>query len=394
MNVEVLGRREDQTLEFKSRAALDKSPATVARAVVGMLNAGGGEVWIGVEEADETAVAIEPVSDPDRAAQRLRDYLVDALDPSPSGEEVRVEVSPADADPALLRVVVRPPGDGTRRAPWAFRQKGGWHFLRRVGSRNHPMSREELFGESPRARRDEGARRAAQELANIRQVLARRGQSGLWLGVQPARKVQLDAQSDLFLQIAQLPSLTGNRPSGWHFGRSSYVPKPTKDGIEWGFRLEDQGPSLMRVEVTEEGSVRFWVSLELLRWKGEEQELWPLILLEYPISAFRIVRVIYAERLQATEPVVADLALLGVEGWGLRPGTPGPGTFFLENKMSRTDEPDLIWEPVVFPFREIEESPDRCGFRLVRRVYQAFGFREDAIPRAYDRDSGRLILPE
>lgn len=58
------------------------------------------------------------------------------------------------------------------------------------------------------------------------------------------------------------------------------------------------------------------------------------------------------------------------------------------------EEPDLIWEPLVIPFGEIDEAPDHCGFRLVRRVYQAFGWRESAMPRQFDRETGRLILPE
>lgn len=39
-------------------------------------------------------------------------------------------------------------------------------------------------------------------------------------------------------------------------------------------------------------------------------------------------------------------------------------------------------------------EPDRCGFRLVRRVYRAFGLRESDIPSEFDRRVGRLILPE
>jgi hypothetical protein len=56
---------------------------------------------------------------------------------------------------------------------------------------------------------------------------------------------------------------------------------------------------------------------------------------------------------------------------------------------------DLAWEdPLVFSLQEVIEEPDRCGFRLVRRVYEAFGFYEDAIPKEFDRKTGRLVLPE
>lgn len=392
MTVELLGQREGQRLEFKSREALERSPGTVARAVVGMLNAEGGEIWIGVEEEDGKAVAVEPASDPGRAAQRLMDYLLDALDPSPTGGEVRVEAYPVDADPALLRVEVRPAGDRGGGAPWAFRQKGGWHFLRRVGARNHPMSREELFGKRRAFGGQEIVDAAAQELVEARKKAGELLAEGLWLGLQPSKELQLDVQEERFLQIAQDPSVTGNRRTGWHFARSSHQPKLTKTGIEWGFRREDTGRQVLQAGVDESGAARFWVAIELLHWKGEEHEIWPLTLLEYPVSTFRIAREVYKGHLAPDEFVVADLALLGVGGWKLRAGT--PGRFFTESRLEQVDEPDLFWEPVVFAFQEIAESPDRCGFRLVRRVYQAFGLREEAMPKVFDRDSGRLILPE
>jgi hypothetical protein len=62
---------------------------------------------------------------------------------------------------------------------------------------------------------------------------------------------------------------------------------------------------------------------------------------------------------------------------------------------SYDDEPDLIWdEPLLFTLREVRDEPDRCGFRLVRRVYQAFGYDEEKVPSEFDRKAGRLILPE
>jgi hypothetical protein len=102
--------------------------------------------------------------------------------------------------------------------------------------------------------------------------------------------------------------------------------------------------------------------------------------------------VIYRGFLEPEDRVAADLALFGIGGWGLRGGTPEDD--FLTNRPRRLEEPDLIWEPMVFSFREIEEEPDRCGFRLVRRVYHAFGWREEDMPRQYNTETGRLILPE
>lgn len=394
MTVEILGRREDQCLEFKSKDSLGR-PDALARAVVGMLNAGGGEIWIGVEETEEEgrAASIDPVPEPERAKGRLLDSLLDRVDPSPTADEVVIGTTPADADPALLVIAVHPADEQSGRWPYALRQGGAWHFIRRVGARNHPMSREEIFGATVRRSEDQGLEGAIRTLELERRAFRDDGGTGLWLALRPARTIRLDPQDDLLERITLDPSLTGNRRTGWHFARSSRQPKPTKDGVEWGLWFEIGEEYLMRVQVTERGEAWFHTALDLLlHGRGEEREIWPLTLLEYPISAFRIARVIYENLLVPEDRVAADLALFGVKDWGLREGS--PGEFSFGDDLVRLDDPDLLWEPVVFRFREIDEHPDRCGFRLVRRVYQAFGIREEGIPRQYDRETGRLLLPE
>jgi len=393
MSVAILGRREDQHLELKSRDALD-SPDKIARAVVGMLNADGGTIWIGVDEEDSAAVSITPVAGAARARERLMDSLLDMLEPSPTADEVTIGLDPLGADPAVLVVHVRPPGKTSDRRPFALRKGGGWHFLRRVGARNHPMTRQEIFGRRAGGGQDQEVGKAVEALERDREVFQQDGRTGLWMGFQPARRLRLDVQSDRLIELTMDPSLTGNRRTGWHFARSSRQPELTKDGIQWGLWSEPLGRFVTRIEVNEDGSLRFWAALERLHRNGEEHEIWPLVLLEYPISAFRIARVLYAGSLGADDPVAADLALFGIGGWSLREGTPHDDLFFGNDLSAPQDEPDLVWEPVVFQFREIDEHPDRCGFRLVRRVYQAFGFRESDMPREYDVETGKLLLPE
>ena len=395
MKVEILGRREDQRLEFKSKAALE-DPGGIARSVVGMLNAEGGEIWIGVEDHEDLATAVEPVADPERAKARLLDHLVDAVDPSPTPQELSVEVVPSGANPGILVVKIEPSREESGRRPYAFRKRGGWHFLRRIGARSHPMSRQEIFGRAVQGRNDEIVTKGIRALEKERQVFRDSGGTGLWFGMAPARRLDLAPDDPLFEQIVLSPSRTGNRSAGWHFARASNRPRPTKDGMKaavaWEHRSEIRGKNLSQVCVNETGMFRGSVALERLHRKGEEHEIWPITLLEYPVSAFRIARVLYRDHLQLDDAVVADLALFGVAGWKLREGT--PDEFFLANDLAQIEEPDLVWESVVFPFREIDEVPDRCGFRLVRRVYHAFGWRESDMPQQYDRKTGRLILPE
>jgi predicted HTH transcriptional regulator len=102
----LLGRDEGPQLEFKSREALEDL-AKVGREVVGMLNAEGGEVWVGVREEAGRAVAVEALADPGLARQRLRDYLADSLEPRLQAE-VAVEVVEWQGSPALLRIEIRP----------------------------------------------------------------------------------------------------------------------------------------------------------------------------------------------------------------------------------------------------------------------------------------------
>lgn len=49
--------------------------------------------------------------------------------------------------------------------------------------------------------------------------------------------------------------------------------------------------------------------------------------------------------------------------------------------------------PLTFSFNEVQEEPDRCAFRLVRRIYEAFGLFEEDMSSEFDRESGRMILP-
>jgi hypothetical protein len=214
------------------------------------------------------------------------------------------------------------------------------------------------------------------------------------MGFRPAHPLNLDTQAnrERFDQIAIDPTVTHNRRTGRHFAQSQHHAKLTKAGMRWEELSEILGTPRSWVEVGDDGSLVFWASLWALHG-GDEHEISPWHLLEYPISAFRIAREIYSGHLETTDRVAVDLALFDVGGWRLREGTPHEG-FFLFNEPVAQQESDLIWAPVDFAYSEIDETPDRCGYRLVRRVYQAFGFGNDKIPRQYDRETGRLLLPE
>lgn len=392
-----LGRSESQRLEFKGAAAL-KRPERIGREVAAMLNSGGGEVWIGLGEEGSRAVRIEPIPRADREAKRLLDFLLDSLSPPVSAREVVVETVPADSTQGqstgreVIRIVVTP--DPSKR-PYALTSSSGWLFVERVQDRLRPMTRDEVFGGAAK-RVDESEEAVGQVLAERRQAQEDR-HPRLWIAVQPAGHLALEIGGSFYDELNQLledPLRTGNRRSGWHFALSSDRPRLSSGQIDWGL----SNPELdvrQSARIIESGGLRFEVSLRRLRHKGEPDELWPVPLFEYPASAFRIASKIYQEKVEEGRTVVADLALFEARSSKLRPGAPGP--FWSTDDAAVFDEaPDLLSDhPLVFTAGEVIENPDRCAFRLVRRVYEAFGLRQDAIlPGVYDPAAGRLVLED
>lgn len=383
-----LGQREDYHLEFKSAAALER-PEIIGREVVAMLNAEGGEIWVGLRDEDGLAVELEGVPHADRAAESLLDSLVERLDPTPAQDEVRIEPVALDDEHSVLKIVVQPKEE---RRPYAFLKSGGWHFPVRIGNRVRKMTRNELFGRG----RQEISEEAQQLEAAIDRVLRERDEfqksagETMWLRLQPVPELAIDVQSPLFEKLLADPARTGNREIGWHFAGSSAPPRLSKEKLVWS-----QGQTF-QVEIRTDGAMTFDLSLPGLRWKGEDREIWPLTLLEYPVSAFRLGREIYADHLQDSDPLVADLAFSRIRGWKLRPGSPAADRHFWSDRPAIEYpgvDPDLTWQkPLVFRYREIREEPDRCGYRLVRRVYEAFGLPEKQMPPEFDRRRGRLVL--
>lgn len=379
-----LGQKEGPRLELKGRGSL-KTPEDIAREVVAMLNAEGGEVWVGLREDEGRAVAVEAIDNADREVARLLDSLVDSIEPSLSGGELRVEVVEEGGEGPVLRILVKPsPG----RRPYAFLRRGGRHFVTRIADRIRPLSREEIRGffQELGANRATALQEAVERVSADRKSVAKKRQALFWLRLEPAVDVKLDVQATEVRDLFREPSLSGNRNSGWSFAHLHSLPV-----LRTG-RLTNDPASPRHVEIRRDGGLLFQASLESLQWKGED--IWPFILLEYPVSAFRIVRKLYEGKMNDDGAVVADLALFGLRGLKLRPGSPGN---WFSSKQTRTfNEADdfLLDSPLVFKAEEIENEPDRCGFRLVERVYEAFGLGREAIPREFDQEVGRLILPE
>jgi len=133
---QLLGRAEDLHLELKSAAVL-KQPEGILREVVGMLNADGGLIVIGVEEEAGQAVAIEDVEHAEAQQIALQDQILDRIQPRPQDATVKiVEIG----DKQVLTVNVTP---GVNK-PYAFSRQGALVFVRRYHDRLRPMSLDEV----------------------------------------------------------------------------------------------------------------------------------------------------------------------------------------------------------------------------------------------------------
>src|SRR5687768_7827026 len=86
-----IGKRESQRLEFKAAAALE-SLSTVSREAVAMLNAEGGEIWIGLREHDGVATSVEAIRDAEDRKIALLNHLLDVIEPRLTSQEVDIRV--------------------------------------------------------------------------------------------------------------------------------------------------------------------------------------------------------------------------------------------------------------------------------------------------------------
>jgi hypothetical protein len=373
-----LGKREDSRLEFKGRDAL-KSPEKIAREVVALLNADGGEVWVGIREEGGRAVAVEPIEKVEVEQRRLHDYLIDKIEPSMTEAEVKVKVQEVEEEGRVLRVTVQP--EPSRR-PYAFLERGARLFVIRVGDRIRPMEREEILRTDGRGQGR--LNEAMQKVLRERGKLQSEGEDRFWLRLEPEEELDLKINERMpeFEEYLQQPQRTGNRLSGRSFADFQRRPELKQDRL-----VLQHGPR--SVEIRRSGAITFTAYLAVLS-KGDHGVIWPDALLEYTVSGLRIARAVYQDHIHAGGRVVADLALFNVRSWKLL-ATPGRW----QDPRAFTEADDFLLEkPLVFRAEEIRDEPDRCGIRLIERVYEAFGFPAEALPPEVDRQSGRLVLPE
>ncbi len=382
-----IGEPESQTLEFKARDALNK-PATIAREVVGMLNAPSpGVVWVGLREENSNAMAVETIEDAATAKSALWDHLVEVIEPSPHSDEVDIELIGNDEFGFILRIHA----SGKRR-PYAQLRSGGRHYLIRVGARLRPMTREEILSAAsegqdvaPTEREDEQRR-----LVQLRNDLPTKS---IWMATVPIPTLAaLDVQDDYLKQLMTDPSVSGNRRDGWSvvhsYGQERQLAQDsvtTATGARRFLRVDDKG------------RVYAQAPLETLFHGGEGTDIYPYALMEQPVSILRLTSHLL-DRFADEKPrqVLCDIAFLGIQGWKLKPYSPRSAGWersaHNQQHVFETGD-DLVREkPFEFDSAVLRSNPDECAYAIVRWIYQSFGFEEDKIPFEFDRESKRLLI--
>jgi hypothetical protein len=238
------------------------------------------------------------------------------------------------------------------------------------------MSREEIFHVSGHL--DEAHRIALRKIASAREQQQNR--KVFWLRIQPIGEAQIQLARD-YREYFVNPLKTGNRVSGWNFVDPYGEFEARPDVVRKGRDGE------ICVEIFRDGAVQLTMPIINLYWKttgwlGDAQpnEIWPYTLLEFPASIFRLASTIYREHQFDAQEILADLALFGVKGWTLRPFSPVSFGYKLAKPRPFEKDEIVAAEPLTFSLTEVEEGPDRCAFRLVRRVYEAFGLFEEEMP--------------
>lgn len=389
----VLGRREDQWLEFKAAEALGDL-SRIAREVVAMLNAEGGEVWIGIVDEGGRAVKAEPIHDVETEHARLLDRLVDTIDPPLSHTDLQIESPPAEAanpnSGEVLRVVAKP--ENSRR-PYSYLHRGGRHFPKRIGARLRPMSRSEIaraFSSDAWTPDDHVA--AKEDFLSVREKWIGGDTKGLYLFARAIPDLSIDLASDRVLDIVTDPQVSGNRRTGKTF----VTPDAPVFDVDGNLICKSGLGAEVRVEITRAGYAEFFAGRGTLL--DHQGYLEPLALAEYPVSAFRILGRIYEFCRQgeaAPFRVLSDLVLLTGPTDGLPPQTPFGQRLRLPEPLLPRGGPDVVLDrPLDFKSDEIIKNPDRCAFRLLRPIFAAFGLDESEMPQEFDRRSGRLVLRE
>jgi hypothetical protein len=387
-----LKRKEGERLELKSREVL-REPEKIARAAVAMLNANGGEVWVGIRETPGDNV-VEAIEDAERERTRLQDRLLDLIEPRPIHQEVTVTVEGAGPGGPVLRVALHP---DRRRHPYALLgPRGGRYFLRRFDNRTISMTREDIGKSFRQLQAPEAESGVAETLRGEATRLLNRSDARCFLLLlQPEGNGELKLQRLALTDLLSDPTLSGTPRGSYNYSAAFYHGAAVAErhhGQSW----LHVGNGSLGLRLSRGGGMRFESAMEnlfggVLDPSGKllpstQLLLAPEALLGYTISTLRLAgRLLEEDDLwdrPPAGPLWASLVMTGLEGCALLPGL-GTLEFGWSRKIERhryTDQA-FLEEPLALSLEDVRKRPDACGVRLLWPVYWSFGLsREDEMP--------------
>ncbi len=399
---EIIGLKEGQKLEFK-RAEVASNPDTVVREAVGMLNATGGRILIGVIEENGVAHALEDVPEAARLADSLRNRILDSVHPRDEADRlVKCDVESVDGK-SLVVVEV------TKRAkiPCVFSRSGALYPLKRFDDRLRPLTYEQVIAAitnkalSTPDKADEKIEKLVGEFRKDRGPLR-----GFWIGMalengddEEVFSLGTTAVKDRIVSELSDPRNVEIRRDGftWWSGLVHSIdngPRLRLRRIECG----RQEPPFKLLRVRTNGDLTLaettdrYVLIEGSKTGIDSPVLMPFSYVEYTVSLFRLAAWLWKECAQ-TIPDCGVRALMLFEpadGTCLPQGKLGP--FYDYAWLRPTNEEEIYIDVPFASASEIIDKPDASAFRLISRFYEAYGHPETSVP-FFDTQTDKFIIP-
>lgn len=399
---EILGRKEGQRLEFK-RAAIAENSDAVIRAVVGMLNATGGRIVIGVMEANGVGHSLESVPEVAKLEDSLRNRLLDTVHPRDDLSRLVSFSTPQVEGKTLLVLDVK----RSQGIPRVFSKGGAFYPLKRFDNRLRTMTYEQLVA-LIRKNTSANTTRLDERFDELVTLFRKeRGAArGYWLGLAldaPAKDcvVPLENREVSERVSAELmnPTNVNIRRAGWTWysgmlNTAKVSARMRLDRIECG--RSDPPYKLLRLyrdgtlTLTEclEGNLQ----LDNVKRKDGAVVLMEMIFLEYTLSLFRLAAWYWRENGAHVRncPARAEVLFEPSENTCLPSGQ--GGLYYQYDRLPRIEDETISFDVPYPTAMEIIQRPDAAAFRVIERFYAAYGHSSDKVP-FYNSAKGEFILP-
>lgn len=393
MNPPEIGTPEGQRLEFKGAASMrnPKGRRKIAKEVVAMLNAQGGNLWVGIAEDGDRMIGLEPFGEEDSHHEvALKDTLLDLIEPRGGAFEVQRVAVPGGW---IVAISISP----TQKTPISCLREGDNRlFVKRHEDRIRGMEFHEIHqmmnSLSAEPSRDPHLESLEKALSLKTEFIFKEGYF-LFASIHSGNSEYPNLPADLTDRIHDF-ARNSCRQHGWSFP----ILTPSGEGeahwVKHGKLLVSGIPSstFRLMEISKEGWACFSMGIENLQWGVPVDFLQahptarglinPLPFIEYTNSAVRILPILWPEAFkQGNVEIKITLALNNVRGWVLPPyaqdilGYHHPLNPWKEFQESK----DLAITKSTWA-SSVDENPDAVTFQLVEEIYREFGHDPKVIP--------------